>query len=238
VIGTAKDIDGLTLDQARAFHRAWYVINNVDFVIMADIEPAALKEIADRALAGLERRALPPRASAKQPTIFDGRIDILEQDATIQRPGVYFKKLVRVEEDDVYAIGAVRMLVTNFLASRLPGSLYEALVDKGKVAVGSPSITLARVAPKSLTLTIGAAASPDVSPETLLAAIADYVNHLASSSLSADVLARLKTRYLEGQSAADRDPRLVYSRLVGWLANRNRYEQLAGFPQRVDAASP
>ena len=83
-----------------------------------------------------------------------------------------------MEEDDVYAIGAVRMLITNFLASRLPGSLYEALVDKGKVAVGSPSITLARVAPKSLTLTIGAAASPDVSPETLLAAIADYVNHL------------------------------------------------------------
>ena len=72
VIGTAKDIDGLTLDQARAFHRAWYVINNVDFVIMADIEPAALKEIADCALAGLERRALPPRLSAKQPTIFDG----------------------------------------------------------------------------------------------------------------------------------------------------------------------
>jgi zinc protease len=238
VIGTTKDIDGLTLDQARAFHNAWYVINNVDFVIMADIEPAALKEIADRALAGLERRALPPRASAKQPTIFDGRIDILEQDATIQRPGVYFKKLVRVEEDDVYAIGAVRMLITNFLASRLPGSLYEALVDKGKVAVGSPSITLARVAPKSLTLTIGAAASPDVSPETLLAAIADYVNHLASSSLSADVLGRLKTRYSEGQSAADGDPRLVYSRLVGWLANRNRYEQLAGFPQRVDAVSP
>ena len=133
VIGTAKDIDGLTLDQARAFHRAWYVINNVDFVVMADIEPAALKEIADRALASLERRALPPRAFAKQPTIFDGRIDILDQDATIQRPGVYFKKLVRVEEDDVYAIGAVRMLVTNFLASRLPGSLYERWSTKARL---------------------------------------------------------------------------------------------------------
>jgi hypothetical protein len=56
--------------------------------------------------------------------------------------------------------------------------------------------------------------------------------------LSADVLARLKTRFAEGQSAADQDPRLIYSRLVGWLANRNRHDQLAGFPQRVGAISP
>ena len=32
VIGTADDINNFTLDEARAFHRAWYVINNVDFI--------------------------------------------------------------------------------------------------------------------------------------------------------------------------------------------------------------
>src|SRR5262245_6108266 len=56
VIGTAEDIDRFTLNDARAFHRAWYAINNVDFVVMSDIEPATLKGIADQALAGLGPR--------------------------------------------------------------------------------------------------------------------------------------------------------------------------------------
>ena len=99
MIGTAEDIDGFTLDEARAFHRAWYAINNVDFVVMADIEPAVLKEIAERALAGLEPRTLPPRAFASSrrssraaPT----------SSSRMRRPaaGVYFKKLIRIEEDD------------------------------------------------------------------------------------------------------------------------------------------
>jgi zinc protease len=237
-IGTAEDIQGFTLENARAFHRAWYAINNVDFVVMADIDPVALKDIADRALAGLAPRALPPRASAKQPAVVDGRTDIVEQNSAIRRPGLYFKKLIRMEEGDVQAMGAARTLVTSFLSSRLPGSLFDVIVDKGKLAAGTPSIAFSRVAPKTYTLTIGADAAPDVAPEALLSAISSYVEQLAASGLSAETLARLKTRYAEGQAAADRDPRLTYNRLVGWLASRNRYEQLALFPQRVAGVSP
>ncbi len=151
---------------------------------------------------------------------------------------VYFKKLIRIEEDDVYATGAVRTLVTSFLTSRLPGSLYDVLVDKGRLAAGAPSIALARIASKTFTLTIGADVAPDVAPETVLAAITAYVEQLESASLSAETLARLKTRFAEGRAAADKDPRQVYNRLVGWLAGRNRYEQLASWPQRVAAVSP
>ena len=53
VIGTTDDIGRFSLDDARALHRSWYVLNNVDFVVMADIDAATLKEIADKALAGL-----------------------------------------------------------------------------------------------------------------------------------------------------------------------------------------
>jgi zinc protease len=237
VIGTTEDIDGFTVDKARAFHRAWYAINNVDFVIMADIDPASLKDIAVRALAGLDPRALPPRAFAKPPAIVEGRSDIIEEDPTIQRPGAFFKKLVRIEEEDSYAAGAVRSLVTSFLTSRLPGSLYDAIVDQGKLAAGMPSVNLVRVAPRTFALTIGADAAPDVAPATLLAAIAAYVEQLAPSGISAESLTRLKTRAIEGRAAADKDRRQVYNRLVNWLAGRNRYERLADVPQRLAAVS-
>jgi zinc protease len=236
VIGTAEDIDGFRLDDARAFHRAWYAINNVDFAIMADIDPAVLKDIADRALAGLEARALPPRAFTKQPTIVNGRTDIVERDATIQRPAVYFKKLIRIAEADVHTIGAVRTLVANFLASRLPGSLHDVIVDKTSLAAAGPAVGLIRVAPQTFMLTVGAEAAPDVAPETLLAAITAYVEQPAS--LSPETLARLQARFAEARAAADKDPRQVYARLVGWLAGRSRYEQLAILPQRMAAVSP
>jgi zinc protease len=238
VIGTAEDIDGFTLDDARAFHRAWYAINNVDFVIMADIDPATLKEIAERALAGLEPRALPPRAFARQPAIAHGRTDLVEQDAAVQRPQVLFKKLVRIEENDTQAMAAARMLVTNFLASRLPGSLHDAIVDNGRLAAGAPSVSVGRVAPKTYMLAISADAAPDITPQALLAGITAYVERLASAGLSTETLARLKTRFVESHAAADRDPRQVYNRLVAWLSGRNRYEQLAAAPQRVAAISP
>ncbi len=238
VIGTTADIDQFSLEEARAFHRAWYVINNVDFVVMADIDPAVLKDIASRALADLKPRPLPPRAFAKQPVIVNERKDLAEDDATIKRAGVYFKKLFRIEEDDVYATGAVRTLVTNFLSSRLPGSLYDVIVDQGRLAAGAPSIAFTRVAPKTFRLTIGADVAPEIAPDTLLAAIAGYVEQLSPDSLPAETLARLKTRFAEGRATADKDPRQVYSRLVSWLAGRSRYENYLSWPQQVAAVSP
>jgi zinc protease len=227
VIGTLDDIGQFSLDDARSFHRTWYVLNNVDFVVMADIDAATLKEIADKALAGLAPQTLPPRAFVKQPAISYERTDIVEEDPAIKRSGVYFKKLMQIDEGDVNATGAVRTLVTSFLTSRLPGSLYDALVDRGKLAAGPASVSFARIAPKTFTLTIGADVAPDVAPEALLAAISGYVEQLAKPGISDETLARLKTRMADSRAIADKDPRLVYNRLVGWLSGRNRYETLA-----------
>ena len=238
VIGTAPDIDKFTLDDARAFHRAWYAVNNVNFVVLGDIDPASLKDIAERALAGLQPRSLPLRDNAGQPAFVVERQDIVEEDATIQRAGLYFKKLMRIEEGDVLATGAVRTLVTNFLTSRLPGSLYDALVDQGKLVSGAHSVSFARVAPKTFTLTIGASVAADVAPERLLAAITAYVEELATAGISAETIERLKTRFAEARATADKDPRQVYSRLVGWIAGRNSYDNLALWPKRIAAVTP
>ncbi len=238
VIGTAEDIDKFTLDDARAFHRSWYAVNNVTFVVLADIEPAALKNIHDRAVADLAPRPLPLRDYAGQPAFVVERKDVVEEDATIQRAGLYFKKLMRIDEADVTATGAVRTLITSFLTSRLPGSLHDVLIDEGKLAADAPSVRLVRVAPKSFVLTIGASVAQDVAPERLLAAITTYVDGLASAGISADTIERLKTRIAETRATADNDPRQVYNRLVGWISGGNSYASLARWPQRLAAVTP
>jgi predicted Zn-dependent peptidase len=238
VIGNVEDIDNFSLAEAHTFHRAWYAINNVDFVVLADIEPAALKEIADRALAGLAPQMLPARGFARQPSIVDERTHVVEQDTSVKRAGVIFKKLVRIEEGDLYASGAVRALVASFLSSRLPGGLYDEIVDKGKLTTGAPSVSIGRAAPNTLTLTIGADVARDVAPERLLAAINAYVDGLGRSVIPPETLTRIKTRFADGRATADKDPRQIYGRLTGWLAARNRYENLALWPQQIAQVSP
>ena len=143
-----------------------------------------------------------------------------------------------MEEPDRVAHRAARVITVDFLHSRLPGSLYDVIVEKGKLASTAPSVTIARVAPRSFVLTIGADIAPGVPPERLLAAISDYVDTLSAAGIPAETVERLKKRFLDARANADRHPQQVYNRLVTWLANHNRYEDLAAWPQRVAAVSP
>jgi zinc protease len=237
-IGTKEDIDTFTLDDARVFHRNWYALNNTIFVIKGDIESAALKDIADRALTGLVARRLPPRARLQEPQVVIERKDVREEDAQIKRAGLYVKKLFRMEEPDLVANRAARQIVLNFLHSRLPGSPYDVIVDRAKLAAGQPFVALTRVAPKTYVLTVGADVAPDVEPDKLLAAIESYLDALAKNGISTQTIARLQTRFAEVRANADKDPALVYSRLVTWLAQGGRYEDMTVWPQRVAAVSP
>jgi zinc protease len=237
-IGTREEIEAFTVDQAKAFHHAWYAPNNVYFVVKAGIDGARLKEIADNALVGLEPRQLPPRASLQAPEVVRERKSFRQSDRSVRQPAVYFEKLVTIAEPDRLASRAARTIVTNFLTSRLPGSPYDALADKEELAAGQPSVRLERVAPKCFVLSVRAAAAKDVAPEKLMAAIEAYVDTLATQGISADSIARLKTRYLEARAIAEQDPNQVYARLANWLASRGRYEDLAAFSTRIAEVSP
>ena len=177
VIGTSEDIDAFKLDDARAFHRAWYAINNVDFVVMADIDPAVLKDIAERALAGLEPRPLPPRTFAKPPAIVEGRTDIVEQDASDPAAGGV------LQEADPGRGG-------RRLRNRCGAHAGNEFSDQSSArqplrrprrqgrACGRRALDLARsYRVEDLILSIGAEAAQDVAPETVLAAITDYVGN-------------------------------------------------------------
>ena len=240
MIGTRRRHRRILARRARAFHRTWYVLNNVDFVVMADIDAGDAEGDRRPALAGLAPRPLPPRAFAKQPAIVNERTDIVEEDAAIKRAGVYFKKLVRIEEGDVYATGAVRTLVTSFLTSRLPGSLYDALVDKGKLAAGAPSVAFARVAPKTFTLTIGAdVGARRRARDGCWRRFPAMSSNWRAPASPAETLDAAQDP-LRGRPRHRRQGSAAWS-TTAWSAGsagRNRYENLARWPAQIDAVSP
>ena len=237
-IGTKQSIEAMTLEQARAYHKAWYVLNNVAFVIKGDIDEATVKAISEKALAGLEPRALPRRNFFKPIEIVPGRQDIRRSHPTVQRASVIYRKLIRVPEPDLAVQRAERLLLMNYLSGELPGSLNHALRDAKNLAAGRPFIQLEQAAPQTYTLSIGAETAPDVSPEALLAAISAWVDALPANPVSAELLARLQSRFAANRANGDKDPKAVYNRLISWLTNRQKYEDQALWPARVAAVTP
>jgi zinc protease len=232
-IGTRETIESFTLEDARVFHRSWYGINNVFFAIKGDLDPDDVKAMAERALAGLETKRLPPRSVLRQPTFETGRTDIRQTDRHVKRASVTYKKLVRMEVNDPGAQRAARLLLSGFLTSRLPDSPYQVLVEKSELAAGAPHISLNRAASKTYALTISADVAPDVGPDALLAAIGAYADRIDKVGPPAEVIERLKRRIADSFATDDQDPARVYNRLVGWLADRNPYQDLAAWPGQV-----
>jgi zinc protease len=237
-IGTKEDIDSFTVEEAKAFHRNWYAINNVFFIVRGDIEPAALKEIADRALAGLAPRTLPPRTTQRPPQIVIERKDIREEDPAVKRPTVLFKKVMRADELDVIASRAARVVVNSFLTSRLPGSPYEVLVERDKVAAGPFTISFDRITPRIFKFAAAAEVAPDASPDRLVAALERYIDELARTGIPDQTIDRLKNRFADARAVADKNPAQVHTRLINWLASRSPYEELAHWPDRIAAVMP
>lgn len=237
-IGTRESIESLTLAEARSFHQRWYAINNVYFLVKADIEAKDLGEIAGRALAGLESKQLPARPALRRPEIVLERKDLRDTDAQVKRATVTYKKVVRMAERDGPALRAARALLSSYLNSRLPGSPYERLVDTAKVAAGGPSVSIARLAPGAIVLRISAATAHDSTPQALLDAISAYVDAMAGNGPSPEQIERLKKRSADARVHDEQDPAVAYNRLVGWLAARNAYEEYARWPSRIAAVTP
>jgi zinc protease len=237
-IGTKEEIEAFTLEDAHAFHRTWYAPNNAYFVVKGDIEAATLRDIAASALAGIEMRPLPERASQKNPDIVIERKELRETDKLVKRAAVYFEKLMAIEGLEDPANHAARAVAASFLTSRLPGSPYDVLVEQGKLAAGQISLRFERIAPQSLILSVSALPAPGVAAADLLAAVERYVDALAKDDLSAGTVERLQTRMAETNALTDRDPNKVYGRLITWLASRTPYEDLATWPKRIADVSP
>ena len=229
-IGRAEDIDSLTLEDARAFHQRWYRSENVFFVVRGDVEGMVLREIADKALNGaphgMAAVRTPPLAGPQ-----NGRVDLRRSDRGVSRPAIYYRKLVAAPEGDPMESRAAWTILLDFLSSRLPGSAFAELVERRKLSATTPSVGIRRISPEFVVLSLRADPSADVPPEALLAGIDDYLSGL--TGVPATIVERLKSRRAGGFELANQEAGAVYDRLVAWIADRNRYEDLEPWPRRI-----
>jgi zinc protease len=69
IIGWMSDLDNLTLEEVRRWYELWYAPNNATLVVVGDVEPDTVHELAEHYFGGHEPKVLPerrPRSEAPQ----------------------------------------------------------------------------------------------------------------------------------------------------------------------------
>src|SRR5690606_2886223 len=67
VIGWMGDLDSMHPDDARAFHKAWYVPENAVVVVAGDVDVDKVRALAEKYYGSIPARALPERKPRPEP---------------------------------------------------------------------------------------------------------------------------------------------------------------------------
>lgn len=67
IVGWMSDLNAMTPDDARAFHRQWYTPANAVLVVAGDVDAAQVRQLAEKHYGGIPARAVPPRKPRLEP---------------------------------------------------------------------------------------------------------------------------------------------------------------------------
>ena len=67
VIGWMNDLDSMTADDVRNFHKTWYKASNAVVVVVGDVEPLAVKKMAERIYSVIPKGTVPLRKPRVEP---------------------------------------------------------------------------------------------------------------------------------------------------------------------------
>lgn len=189
--GTASDLAALTFDTVSAFHKRFYVPNNVTFVAVGDVEPAWLQGRLKELTAGYAAKdtgwvAPPPEAPPTEPRL---KIEALPRDVSLMSvawhaPGIADKTEVCAAD-----------LIYTILGQDGIGRLDTRLVNDQKVLLTAETDFLTQKDPGLMLIT--AVVSPAREAEAQ-AAILGEIKRMADEPVTPEELARAKRMVYAG----------------------------------------
>ncbi len=77
VIGWMNDLEHMTVDDLAGWYRRWYAPNNATLVVVGDVDPEAVRDMAERHFGPLETSEIPPLKPAAEPKqVGETRIEV------------------------------------------------------------------------------------------------------------------------------------------------------------------
>ncbi|MCC5812340.1 MAG: insulinase family protein [Ectothiorhodospiraceae bacterium] len=144
IIGWQEDLEQLTLDDVRDWFEQWYGVNNALLVVVGDVDPEAVRDLAETHFGPLESRPVPELK--QRPEIHP----IGERRSTIRVPqarpfvmmGYQTPSLATVEDPlDAHALNLLSSILSGGASSRLQDRLVRGQEIAATAAAGYSSIS-------------------------------------------------------------------------------------------------
>ena len=199
VVGWMSDLDALTPEDVRAFHRQWYVPGNAAVVVAGDVDVAKVRALAEKYYGRLPARALPARKPRTEPAQQGLRRIAVKAPAEQAYVALAFRVpgMNRVEALTDADRDALALMVLSAVLSGYDGARLERALSQGPERVADSAGSSAMVTGRgpSLFLLSGVPAQGKTAQQVEDALRAE-VARVAREGVSEAELSRVKTQWI------------------------------------------
>ena len=214
VVGWMSDLDAMTPDDAREFHKRWYVPANAVLVVAGDVDIAKVRVLAEKYYGGIPSRAVPPRKPRIEPV--QRGIRRLEFKAPAEQAYVSLAyrvpQLANIDDtnSDSWALVVLSAVLDGYAGARLDRALTQG-PDRVADSAGAYSGFIGR-GPQLFVL--DGVPSQGKSAEVVEAALRAQVARIAKDGVGEAELARVKTQWVASETYK-RDSVMAQARELG-----------------------
>lgn len=198
VVGWMSDLDAMTPEDVRQFHRQWYMPRNAAVVVAGDVDPEQVRQLAEKTYGAIPDRPVPARKPRAEPEQKGLRRIHYKAPAEQAYVAMAFR-VPRVERIDAMQDSdrdALALLVLSAVLSGYDGARLERALTQGadRVADGADSHASVFGRGPALFLMTGVPAAGKTAAQVEEALRAE-VNRIAREGVSEAELSRVKTQW-------------------------------------------
>ncbi|MBI5922593.1 MAG: insulinase family protein [Betaproteobacteria bacterium] len=197
VIGWMNDLENMTWRDAQDWYRRWYAPNNATLVVVGDVEHAVVFRLAEQTYGAIARRTLPQRRPLVEPPQLGIKRLSVKAPAKLPQLMLAWKvpRLKDVERDrEPYALEMLASLLDGHDASRLSRNLVRGQKVAQTAGAGYQSLLRGEAQ-----FTLDGQPAEGRTVAELETALRNEIRRIQEEGVSAEELARVKTRSIASQ---------------------------------------
>lgn len=225
VIGWAADIASMQLSDLRAWYKRWYTPANATLVVVGDVDPAAVRKLADQYFGVIPKRTIvPPRARPEVAQQGEKRVIVRNEKVQIPHLSIDFKTPglaqvgqigpaggAAVEAWEIYALDVLAAVLDGGASARLERDLV-----RGKELVSEAGAGYQSASRLEDFFSFGASPREGQTLATVETAIWQQIEALQKTPPLPDELTRVKTQVV-AEAVYQQDSMFYQAMLIGTL---------------------
>lgn len=242
-IGWMHDLEQMTRDDLWQWYQQWYVPNNATVVVVGDVDPGHVLQLAKQYFGPISERALPERKSHQDPAELGTKTVTVNAYAQVPWLAMGYKtpSLVTAKEKwEPVALMVLSAILSDGDSSRLPSELVRGSQVAASASAGYDAFSL-----YSGQFEFYATPATGHSIQELQAAITKEIKRLQDDPVTMEELNRAKTAFIS-QEVYDQDSIVTQASKIGalesvglpWQTNQQFIQQVRTLrPQQIQAVA-